>query len=192
MQPLPPITKAVMLLCIGFYCLGVIEPGIAHVLALWSYGSPQFGVWQLLTHPLEHENTAHLFFNMLGMYMLGIEVERYLGSRRYVSLLLASTLTAGLTVLLVAGMTGQYVRASGISGALFGLMLVFGMVYGERVIMPIIPPIPMKAKVWVTALGAIELMLGFSGPTGAAHLAHLGGMVGAFVLMQVWRGARRR
>ena len=102
------------------------------------------------------------------------------------------TLTAGLTVLLVAGVTGQYVRASGISGALFGLMLVFGMVYGERVIMPIIPPIPMKAKVWVTALGAIELMLGFGGPSGAAHLAHLGGMVGAYALMLWWRHGPRR
>jgi membrane associated rhomboid family serine protease len=192
MQPLPPITKAVMLICIGFYCLGVIEPSIAHVLALWSYGSPQFGVWQLLTHPLEHENTGHLFFNMFGIYMLGMEVERHLGPRRYVSLLLASTLTAGLTVLLVTGVTGLYVRASGISGALFGLMLVFGMVHGERVIMPIIPPIPMKAKVLVTGLGAIELLLGFSGPTGAAHLGHLGGMVGAYALMLWWRHARRR
>jgi membrane associated rhomboid family serine protease len=188
--PLPPITKAVMLICLGFYCLGVIEPSIAHTLALWSYGSPQFGFWQLLTHPLEHETTTHLFFNLLGIYLLGVEVEAYLGARRYLMVLVASTLTAGLTVLLLTSATGQYARASGISGGLFGLMLVYGMAFGERVIMPIIPPVPMKAKTWVAAFGAVELMLGFSGASGPAHLAHLGGMLGAYVLMVVWRRGR--
>jgi membrane associated rhomboid family serine protease len=76
----------------------------------------------------------------------------------------------------------------GASGALFGLLLAFGMLFPNRIIMPLFPPIPMKAKIFVAIFGGLELVLGFTGASGIAHFAHLGGMLGGFLMIQYWRG----
>ncbi|MEY2593432.1 MAG: hypothetical protein RI972_1121, partial [Pseudomonadota bacterium] len=76
----------------------------------------------------------------------------------------------------------------GASGALFGLLLAFGMMFPNRIIMPLFPPIPMKAKVFVAVFGGLELLFGLSGASGVAHFAHLGGMLGGFLMIQYWRG----
>lgn len=84
----------------------------------------------------------------------------------------------------------------GASGALYGLLLAFGMLFPNRTIMPLFPPIPMKARTFVIVFGAIELVMGLWGPTGVAHFAHLGGMLGGFLMIRFWRGqapfSRRR
>jgi membrane associated rhomboid family serine protease len=76
----------------------------------------------------------------------------------------------------------------GASGALFGLLLSFGMLFPNRVIMPLFPPIPMKARTFVMVFGALELLFGIWGGSGIAHFAHLGGMLGAWLMINHWRG----
>ena len=76
----------------------------------------------------------------------------------------------------------------GASGGLFALLLAYGMLFPNRVIMPLFPPIPMKARTFVIVFGVLELVLGLSGARGVAHFAHLGGMVGGFLMIRYWRG----
>jgi membrane associated rhomboid family serine protease len=76
----------------------------------------------------------------------------------------------------------------GASGALFGLLLSYGMLFPDRVIMPLFPPIPMKARTFVMVFGGLELLFGLSGSSGVAHFAHLGGMLGAWLMISWWRG----
>jgi membrane associated rhomboid family serine protease len=103
-------------------------------------------------------------------------------------LLLASVLTAALAQLVFNFVTGSPAPTVGASGALFGLLLSFGMLFPNRIIMPLFPPIPMKARTFVAVFGALELLLGLQGPSGVAHFAHLGGMLGAWLMMLYWRG----
>ena len=71
----------------------------------------------------------------------------------------------------------------------FGLLLSFGMLFPNRIIVPLIPPIPMKAKVFVAIYGGLELFFGVTGTaSGIAHFAHLGGMLGGFLMIRYWRG----
>ncbi len=78
----------------------------------------------------------------------------------------------------------------GASGALFALLLAFGMLFPNRIIMPLFPPIPMKAKFFVAVFGATRTCARLShlGGGGVAHFAHLGGMLGGFLMIRFWRG----
>ena len=97
-------------------------------------------------------------------------------------------LTAALTQLLVGLLIGG-APTVGASGGLFGLLLAFGMMFPNRIIMPLFPPIPMKAKTFVMVFGGLELLFGVTGTaSGVAHFAHLGGMLGGFLMMRYWRG----
>ena len=83
---------------------------------------------------------------------------------------------------------GSSAPTVGASGALYGLLLAFGMLFPNRTIQLLIPPIPMKAKVYVAIFGGLELLMGLGGPSGVAHFAHLGGMLGGFLMIRYWRG----
>jgi membrane associated rhomboid family serine protease len=97
-------------------------------------------------------------------------------------------LSAAAAQLLVTGLTGAQYPTVGASGALFGLLLAFAMVFPNRIIVPLIPPIPMRAPVFVVVYGALELVLGVTGTqAGVAHFAHLGGLAGGFLFMRFWR-----
>jgi membrane associated rhomboid family serine protease len=184
---MPPITRALLLSCVAAFCLNLILH-LEAWLALWPLGSGRFMPWQLLTYALLHGDMVHLFFNMLGLWMFGSEIERLWGGRRYTHFLVACILAAALVQLIVTFLTGSKVPTVGASGALFGLLLAFGMLFPNRTIMPLFPPIPMKARTFVFVFGGLELVMGFLGRTGIAHFAHLGGMLGAWLLISYWRG----
>jgi membrane associated rhomboid family serine protease len=133
---------------------------------------------------------------MLGLWMLGSELERLWGQKRFIHFLIAGALAAAAVQLAFTYLIGARTPTVGASGALFALLLGFGMLFPNRIIMPLFPPIPMKAKVFVAVFGALELIFGFIGGGGVAHFAHLGGMLGGFLMIRYWRGqtpfARRR
>jgi membrane associated rhomboid family serine protease len=187
MPPMPAITRALLLSCVAAFCLNLILH-LEAWLALWPLQSGRFMPWQLLTYALLHGDMLHLFFNMLGLWMFGSEIERLWGGKRYVHFLLASILAAALVQLLVTMLTGSRVPTVGASGALFGLLLAYGMLFPNRTIMPLFPPIPMKARTFVFVFGGMELLFGLLGATGIAHFAHLGGMLGAWLMISYWRG----
>ena len=195
MPPIPPITKAFMLACVGLFCAFILlPPGLQNWFELWPLASGNFMPWQVFSYAFLHGDVTHLFFNMLGLWMFGSELERVWGEKRYLQLLLASALAAAAVQLVFTLLIGSMTPTVGASGALFGLLLSFGMLFPDRTIMPLFPPIPMKAKYFVALFGALELLMGLSGSTGIAHFAHLGGMLGAWLLMNYWRngGGRRR
>jgi membrane associated rhomboid family serine protease len=162
-------------------------------LALWplhpaNTDAPAFHVWQLLTYSVLHVNLAHLGFNMLGLFMFGSEVERVLGARRTLKLYVASVACGGvaqlMTGLVLAGDAGP---AIGASAGVFGVLVAYALIFPRRRVVLLFPPIPMPAWLFATGYALLELLLGVSREApGVAHFAHLGGMVGAVVLIGYW------
>lgn len=187
MPHLPPVTKALMLACTAVFCLQFFIP-LELFFALWPWSSGQFMPWQPLSYAFLHGGSFHLFFNMLGLWMFGSELEYLWGRRRYLQFLAAGVLAAATAQLLFTTLTGSMMPTVGASGALFALLLAYGMLFPNRIIMPLFPPIPMKARTFVIVFGGLELLLGYWDRTGVAHFAHLGGMLGGFLMIRYWRG----
>ncbi len=234
MPSLPPPTKAVILACVAIFLVNELLKlsgfSVGNVLALWPFGSGQFMPWQVLTYSGLHGDVAHLFFNMLGLWLFGSDLERLWGRNRYLSFLAVSVIVAALAQLLVTWLIGSRVPTVGASGALFGLLLAYALSFPRRQFdlvgfLPVlffmvpntivnmlgfalyfllltnrsavpIPPFPVPAMTMVAIFGGIELLFGLFFRTGVAHFAHLGGMLGGWLMMQYWRGrgpfARRR
>jgi membrane associated rhomboid family serine protease len=167
--------------------------------ALWPLGnfpvegtqiSVGFQPWQLVTYAFLHGGTAHLALNMFALYMFGRDIELQLGSRRFAFLYGASILAGGLVQLLVVTTSiDQGIGPTvGASGGVFGVLLAFGVLFPKRRVMLLIPPIPMPAWLLVTGYAVIELASGvFGTQQGIAHFAHLGGMLGAAVVLLLSR-----
>ena len=189
MPPMPPITQALLLINVALFCLDYITGRLlSQWFALYPLGHG-FLPWQVVSYAFLHGNFMHLFFNMLGLWMFGAELERLWGTKRYLQFYFASLLTAAATQLLFAALSGAVYPTVGASGALFGLLLAFGMMFPNRVIMPLFPPIPMKAKYFVALFGGLEVIFAyFNTNDGVAHLAHLGGMLGGFLMIRYWQG----
>ena len=187
---MPPATQALLLINVAAFCIDLfLGPWFTRALALWPLGSGYFLPWQVVSYSFLHGGFAHLFFNMLGLWMFGAELERLWGQTRFLQLYFASVLTAAATQLVFAATSGAVYPTVGASGGLFGLLLAFGMVFPNRIIVPLFPPIPMKAKVFVAVFGGLELLFGVTGTLqGVAHFAHLGGMLGAFLMIRFWQG----
>ena len=189
MPPMPPITQALLLINVAAFCIDYfLGPWFTQLLALWPLGHG-FLPWQVVTYAFLHGGIGHLFFNMLGLWMFGAELERVWGAKRFMQFYAASVLTAAATQLVMTSLTGSVYPTVGASGGLFGLLLAFGMMFPDRIIMPLFPPIPMKAKIFVALYGGLELFLGVTGSrSGVAHFAHLGGMLGGFLMIRYWAG----
>jgi len=160
--------------------------------ALWPPGGldSNFEPWQLVTYAFLHGSFSHIFFNMFGLYMFGSEIERLFGARFYLSYYFASVVAAALCHLAVTALMGSpAVPMVGASGGVYGLLLAYGMYFPNRRIVLLIPPIPMRARTFVIVFAAIELALGVTQTAaGVAHFAHLGGMLGGFLMIQYRRG----
>jgi membrane associated rhomboid family serine protease len=198
---MPSVTRTLLIANVAVFVLQYLTGQLLIApFALWPIGSDQFGVpgfrpWQLLTYGFLHAGPAHLFFNMLALYMFGGDIERLLGSRRFLVYYLVCVVGAAVTQLIVLGnIERPPVPTLGASGGVFGLLLAFGMAYPQRRIILLFPPIPMPAWLFVTLYGLLELYLGVTGTSqGVAHFAHLGGMLAGYVLLTLWRtNARRR
>jgi membrane associated rhomboid family serine protease len=194
MPHLPPITQALLLLNFGVFCLQYLfgawmhDPFFERLFSLWPLGHG-FWPWQIVSYAFLHADTMHLLFNSLGLWTFGAELEMLWGRKRFLHFYLASVLAAGASQLLLCALIQSPHPTMGASGGLFGFLLAFGMIFPERTITPLLPPIPMKAKYFVAIFGGIELLLGVLSPSGGvAHFAHLGGMLGGFLMLRYWRG----
>ena len=187
---MPPVTQALLVANVAIFFLAQqFAPDLIGQFALWPWSSGLFRPWQVLTYAFLHGGLTHLAFNMFGLWMFGAELERVWGARRMVHFYLASVLMAAAAQMLVTAVLGSDAPTIGASGGLFGLLIGFAMVFPRRKITPLIPPIPMPAPVFVALYGAIELTLGVTGSaSGVAHFAHLGGLLGGWLMMRYWRG----
>jgi len=186
---MPPVTQSLLIANVVVFLLQTQTGDRLDPLALWPLGSGYFAPWQLVTYGFLHGGFAHIFFNMLGLYMFGSDIERLFGSRYFLAYYFACLVSAALCQLLVLALAGGPVYPTvGASGALYGLLLAFGMYFPRRMVMLIFPPIPMQARVFVIVFGALELFLGVTGTaSGVAHFAHLGGMLGGWLMIQYRR-----
>ncbi len=185
---LEPVTRAVLFINIAVFLLQqVFFASMMANFALWP-GGAQFAPWQLVTYAFLHGGFAHLAFNMLGLMVFGNDLERLWGPRRFLIFYLASVVSAALTQIVVTQAMGNYVPTVGASGGIYGLLLGFAVKFPERRIVPLIPPIPMPARVYAFIFAGLELLLGVTGTaSGVAHFAHLGGMLGGLVMLLLWR-----
>jgi membrane associated rhomboid family serine protease len=189
---LPPVTQALLVANIAVYLLSGLGVLSLDEFALWPPGGfeSRFAPWQLVTYAFLHGGIAHIFFNMLGLYMFGSEVERLFGSRFYLLYYFGCVVTAALTHLVVTGWIGAPAYPTvGASGGVYGLLLAFGVYFPQRRVLLLFPPIPLPARVFVILFAALELVFGVTGTAaGVAHFAHLGGMIGGWLMIQYRRG----
>ena len=154
-------------------------------------GQVYFHFWQIVTYAFLHStgHISHLLFNMLGLWMFGEEIERYVGPRRLLACYFASVITAALSQLFIPILFGAPPAPTiSASGGVFGLLLAYAVLFPHRKVVPLIPPIPMPAWLFVTLYGAAELLFGVTGiQPGVAHFAHLGGMLGGALSILYWR-----
>ena len=198
---MPRATQAIIGANVVVYLLQLSMGGSLDLLfALWPLnaseiygGQVSFAPWQVVTYGFLHGGPTHIFFNMFAVYMFGGALEQFFGTRYYVALYFVSIVTAGLTQLAVNALLGSPAPTVGASGGVFGLLLAFALYFPQRRVMLLIPPIPMPAWVFATLYGVVELVLGVTGTaSGVAHFAHLGGMLGGYLLIWHWRTNRRR
>lgn len=189
--------------------------GFNDLFGLHFFLAPDFGLYQLVTYMFMHASLSHLFFNMFALWMFGCIVERTWGARKFLFYYMACGIGAGLLqemaqfaqfYMLAAEnvhgfsvsqiMTVAKASAAGInlwttvgaSGAIYGILLAFGMLYPEERMFIFPLPVPIKAKFFVVGYAAIELFMAFSiSGDDVAHLAHLGGMLFGFLLIRYWR-----
>jgi membrane associated rhomboid family serine protease len=193
---MPPITTILLLANVAAYLLQGLFPGIEMPLALWPFGSAAatngqvgFAPWQLVSYAFLHGSLFHLGFNMLALYMFGGAIERVFGERRYLVYYVVCVISAALTQLVFAAVSGGIYPTIGASGGVFGLLLAYAIYFPNNRVMLLIPPIPLPARVFVVLYAALELYLGVTGTQeGVAHFAHLGGMVGGYAMLRLWRG----
>jgi membrane associated rhomboid family serine protease len=193
-----PVTQGLLIANIAVYVLqmsGAIE---VDSFALWPPGGfeSQFEPWQIVTYAFLHGNFAHIFFNMLGLYMFGAEVERLFGSRFYALYYFGCVVSAALCHLAVNAFMGVAPYPTvGASGGIYGLLLAFGVYFPHRRVLLLFPPVPLPARVFVLLFAALELIFGVTGTAaGVAHFAHLGGMLGGWLMIEYRRrrAPRRR
>lgn len=166
----------------GWTALGEL---IAQYGALWSIGSGYFYPWQLVTYMFLHADGFHIFFNLFALWIFGQAIENLWGTKRFYIYYFLTGIGAALIHMI---MSGTFTYTIGASGAVYGILLAFGMMFPDRYIYMLFPPIPIKAKYFVGMYGAIELFSGLARTdSGVAHFAHLGGLVVGFVLIKLWK-----
>lgn len=191
----PPVVKNLLIINILVFMAQELLPigdAITNYGALYFWDSPHFHFWQYLTHMFLHGSWQHLLFNMFSLWMFGRVLEFDLGSRRFLIFYLLSGIGAAVLYNCVNYLQLHYFGIQpgatiGASGAIYGILLGFGMLHPNSIIMMIIPPIPMKAKYFVIVFMVLELFLGVRGGDGVAHFAHVTGMISAFILLKVWK-----
>ena len=190
----PPVVKNLIIINLLVYMAMALIPEAR--LFLDRFGALQVGprmlgydfhAYQFITYMFLHANFEHIFFNMFALWMFGRTLEYDLGSRRFLIYYMVCGIGAALIQAGIATAMGQPMALVGASGAVMGLLLAFGVMYPNAVIMLLIPPIPMKAKWFVIIYAVIELFLGWRGVGNVAHFAHVGGMLWGYLLLLWWK-----
>lgn len=192
---MPAFTRTLLQINIGAYILQlVLGNGMYAWFALWpgdwlAGGSASLAtLWQLVSYSFLHGGLTHLALNMFALWMFGSAVEYRWGTRGMAQVYFTSVVTGAVAQIAVgAAFTHSNAPVVGASAGVFGLLLTFALLFPERRIVLLIPPIPLPARTFVAIYAAIELLLGVTGSASSvAHFAHLGGLAGAGMVF-LWR-----
>ena len=214
MGNIPPVTKNLLIinvLCfVGMFVARSYGIDINDLAGLHFFLASDFNVAQLISYMFLHANFQHIFFNMFAVWMFGRVLEQVWGPKRFLTYYLICGIGAGLIQEVVqyieyATVLSNYdsvqtpfgiipmseylnqMTTVGASGAVYGILLAFGMLFpnSEMFVFPL--PVPIKAKYFVLGYAALELVLGITGGDGIAHFAHLGGMLFGLILILYWK-----
>src|SRR5687768_3616483 len=193
--PLTPAIKALVMANVAAFLVSLVVPAVTLRLGLRPadvFGN--FALWQPVTYMFLHGGIFHILFNMLALWMFGVELERMWGSRFFVKYYFVAGVGAAVTTLacsfLPFAFANQlyYSLTIGASGAVYGILLAYARYFPHRPIM-LYFVFPIPAKYFVMIIGAISLLSAMSGPGGGiAHATHLGGLVAAYLYLK--SGAR--
>ena len=204
LERIPPVTRNLLIINVIIYLATMVnENFMIGTFAMFYPASPLFRWWQPLTHMFMHGGIWHILFNMYTLVMFGMVVERALGTKKFLILYFvagfgAVALHTGVEWLevrhlMAAGNTADVIDlyrtpVVGASGAIYGVLVAFAMLYPEARMTLIFPPVTLDAKWMVAIFIGIELLTGITGTQmGVAHFAHLGGALFGFLLVLYWR-----
>ena len=216
MNSIPSMTKNLLIVnFLAFVATWVLQRSgidLTSLLGLHFFMASEFHFYQFFTYMFLHGGFTHIFFNMFALWMFGSVIERVWGPKKFLFYYIVCGVGAGIVQELVQygtyayeGLAAyQYVSAGGVqmttdayinlwttigaSGAVYGILLAFGMIFPNERLFIIPFPFPIKAKWLIVGYVAIELFSAMSGPgDGVAHMAHLGGMLFGFLLIRYWQ-----
>ena len=214
---IPPVTKNLIIINILFFLAALVGEGrgirLDEYLGLHFFLAGDFNPAQFFTYMFMHANFSHIFFNMFALYMFGRILEQVWGGKRFLLYYIVCGVGAGLIqegmqyihyalelsaydrVNLGGGMVIpmeaylNMMNTVGASGAIYGILLAFGMLFPDERMFIFPLPMPIKAKYFVIGYAVLELALGISNNASdnVAHFAHLGGMLFGFILILYWK-----
>jgi membrane associated rhomboid family serine protease len=204
MANVPTVTKNLIITNVIMFVATLFgEDFMVGTFAMFFPASPHFRWWQILTHMFMHGGFWHIFFNMYTLFIFGTALERTIGSKKFlvyyfITGLGAVALHTGVEYLQAmsyasagntAALHNLYLTPTlGASGAIYGVLIGYAMMYPDSVLTLIFPPVSLKAKWFVLIFAGIELLTGVTGTAdGVAHFAHLGGMLIGWLLMLYWK-----
>lgn len=209
---IPPVTKNIIIINLLVWLATISLPDflfrsynisfdMVNILGLHYFQAEAFHPYQLVTYMFMHDTSSfsHVFFNMFSVFMFGRTVEMTWGSKKFLTFYMITGIGAGLVQQAAWAYSLMGINFSpfelnqlitiGASGAVFGILLAFGMLYPNAPLFLMFIPIPIKAKYFVIGYGLIELFYGVRQSSGdnVAHFAHLGGMLFGFILVYYWK-----
>lgn len=195
MTQLTPFVRLLLLLNVAAFLLMQVDFEFAIIhFALWDFKLQLFKPYQLLTHMFMHANFFHIFANMLGLVFFGSILEQVLGQNRFLLLYLVCGLGAGALSLVIDAYNGDTTPSIGASGAVFGVVASFAMIFPNMPLQLLFPPIRLKAKYMVLLFVVFELSYSLQSLPGdkIGHAAHLAGMLFAFIMIKfIWKIPKR-
>ena len=208
LSSIPPVTRNLLIINVILFIATLInEDFMVRTFALFYPSSYFFRPWQIVTHMFMHGGYAHIFFNMWSLWMFGSVLEQAIGSRKFGVYYFICGFGAVALHLFVQHLQAQPLLEAnnlqayyslintptlGASGAIYGILIGYAMLYPDSILTLIFPPISLKAKWFILIFAIIELATGVFGTmAGVAHFAHLGGMLIGFLLMLWWKRSRR-
>ena len=204
---IPPVTRNLILINLVIFIATLVnENFMIGTFGLFYPTSPYFRWWQIITHMFMHGGIWHIFFNMYTLYIFGVVVERILGSKKFLLFYFVCGLgAAGLHIgpqylemqmfLNSASQTAldsivalKTTPTVGASGAIYGVLMGYAVLFPQSKLTLIFPPVTLSAKWMVIIFAVIELFTGVVGfADGVAHFAHLGGMLIGWLMIKWWR-----
>ncbi|HWG37128.1 MAG TPA: rhomboid family intramembrane serine protease [Terriglobales bacterium] len=192
----PGFTRAVKVLIIATaavfvlqYASDALNAWLTGAFALFPSAVAHGQVWRLASYLFLHASLSHLFWNMFALWMFGVWVEEELGSTRLYQLYFVSGIGGAIIDVLwhLATQPSAFNYTIGASASVYGILLAVGLLFPEREVFLLLPPVAIKAKWLVLGYGALEFLftLRGAGADGIAHFAHLGGMLFAFLYLRM-------
>jgi membrane associated rhomboid family serine protease len=220
MNTIPKVTKNILIINVLLFFATMVagKAGIDlnRYLGLHFFLASDFNISQLITYMFMHAGWTHIFFNMFAVWMFGSVLERTFGPRRFLFYYLMCGIGAGFIQEIVQFIQYETVLSNytsvqtemgvfpmaeylnlmntvGASGAIYAILLGFGMLYPNERLFIIPIPVPIKAKYFVAGYAVIELISGLANSPGdnVAHFAHLGGMIFGFIILMYWKHKNR-